>query len=248
MSNNENNNTETVADRIKLARTEHLHISQEALGNHAEVSKQAVSQWERGLTVPDGTSLWRIQEITGLSVDWVLNGSGEMLVSNTHQYTSPSKLRPIETFDTPEDLSAVDYVFVPQLSAKFSAGGGIVNHVDEIESRPPKAFLAEWIREVTTSPKHLMIFEVDGDSMSPRINHGDSLLVDTSRIEPENGKVYILRYGNEARVKRIHTNPIGGITLASDNSAPEYTDDVIGPTDMEHLQILGRVVWVGGTV
>ena len=171
-----------------------------------------------------------------------------MFVSTTHQYAPPSELRPIETFDSPEDLSTVDYVFVPQLSAKFSAGSGIVNHDAEIESKPPKAFLAEWIREVTTSPKHLMIFEVDGDSMSPRINHGDSLLVDTSRRDPEDGKVYILRYGNDARVKRVHATPTGGIRLASDNTAPEYTDDVISPTDMEHLQILGRVVWVGGTV
>jgi len=61
-----------VADKIKYYRKK-LNLSQEDLGQKLFVSKQTISLWEKGQTVPTVDNLIRLKEIFGVSVDEIIN-------------------------------------------------------------------------------------------------------------------------------------------------------------------------------
>ena len=72
---------EDVSDRIKKLRKD-LGLTQEAFGLVAGVTKQAVSQWERGLTTPERDALRRLKDSRRVNPDWVSQGTGTMLISS----------------------------------------------------------------------------------------------------------------------------------------------------------------------
>ena len=47
-------------------------MSQEELADRLEVSRQAVSRWEMGTTLPDAKNLLQLSEIFGVSIDYLL--------------------------------------------------------------------------------------------------------------------------------------------------------------------------------
>lgn len=70
---------DTVADRVKHLRKQ-LKLTQTALGQHAGgISKQAVSQWERGITEPQWEALNALQRACGVNPYWLLHGTAPML-------------------------------------------------------------------------------------------------------------------------------------------------------------------------
>lgn len=69
----------TVADRVKTLRKQ-LKLTQSALGHCAGgISKQAVSQWERGITEPQWEALNALKRSRGVNPDWLLHGTEPML-------------------------------------------------------------------------------------------------------------------------------------------------------------------------
>lgn len=50
--------------------------TQSALAEKMDVSRQAISSWELGETVPSLEKLMRLGELYGVSVDYLVNGSG----------------------------------------------------------------------------------------------------------------------------------------------------------------------------
>lgn len=149
-------------------------------------------------------------------------------------------LRPILVWEYEDDLPAGDYGFVPTLTLQLAAGTGkIAVHIDY---EKPKAFTTEWIRKGRYKPKHLVSMSASGESMSPWINDGDAVVVDRADTTIRDGQAYAIRYGDGLRVKYLHKRLDGGLTLRSLN-AP---DEAILPVDMEHVEILGLVVWRAG--
>ncbi|NEV63996.1 helix-turn-helix domain-containing protein [Thiorhodococcus minor] len=69
----------TVADRVKILRQE-LKLTQAALGQRAGgITKQAVWQWERGITEPQWEALNALQRTCGVNPYWLLHGTAPML-------------------------------------------------------------------------------------------------------------------------------------------------------------------------
>ena len=52
-------------------------MSQEELADRLEVSRQAVSRWEMGSTLPDATNLLQLSDIFGVSIDYLLRDGME---------------------------------------------------------------------------------------------------------------------------------------------------------------------------
>lgn len=64
-----------------------LNMSQEELGNMLYVSRQTISMWEKGSTVPTLDNLVRLSEIFSISVDELLKGEGRTRIEeNTENY------------------------------------------------------------------------------------------------------------------------------------------------------------------
>lgn len=154
----------------------------------------------------------------------------------------PGGMRPILVWETESDLPQGQYVLVPTLSIDLSAGNG--KKAVHIDYKQPKAFLADWIREKRLRPKHLVSMKAAGDSMSPWVNDGDAVVIDLSDKEIRDGKPYAIRYSDELRIKNVHKRFDGGLILRSIN--PLYAEEAIPPADLEHIEIIGRVVWRAG--
>ena len=91
------------------------------------------------------------------------------------------------------------------------------------------------------SPSSLSAIFIRGDSMEPTIPDGATILVDSSRIEPLDGKIYVIRIDDRLWVKRVQWIPSGGLRLISDNRTYDNFD--ISKADLEHdnIQICGQV-------
>ena len=50
------------------------NMTQEELANLIPISRQAVSKWERGQSLPDSVSLFRLSKIFGISISEILSG------------------------------------------------------------------------------------------------------------------------------------------------------------------------------
>ena len=52
-------------------------MSQEELADRLGVSRQAVSRWELGSTLPDAPNLLKLSDLFGVSIDWLLRDAYE---------------------------------------------------------------------------------------------------------------------------------------------------------------------------
>lgn len=64
----------TVAQRIKLVRTEKLQVDQRALARMLDVSSTAVSKWERGANDIEIRHLQRLAAIAEVDINWLVDG------------------------------------------------------------------------------------------------------------------------------------------------------------------------------
>lgn len=153
-------------------------------------------------------------------------------------------MQPILAWEHPDDLPLGEYVMIPRLDVHLSAGPGQDQiEIDFIE-RQPQAFRADWIRSERLKPSKLACLTASGNSMEPSIWDGDSLVVDTSQTEVQDGKVYALWYEGGERVKRLYRMPGGGLRIKSDNA--EYEPIELTRDGVGHVRIIGRVVHRSG--
>lgn len=61
-----------LAEKITTLRKQ-KGLSQEALAEHLNISRQAVSRWEMGTALPDATNLLQLSKLFGVSTDYLLN-------------------------------------------------------------------------------------------------------------------------------------------------------------------------------
>lgn len=135
-----------------------------------------------------------------------------------------------------------DFVMVPKYDIHASAGNGSVIHDEAIVDH--LAFKREWIRQsLGLDPSCLALIDVRGDSMSPTIDCGDLLLLDTRPERARSEGVYVINLNGTLLVKRVRVRLSGVVEIISDN--PKYDSESISGEELERLVIVGRVVWHG---
>ena len=224
-----------IAEALARAMAAHPHIkTQTALAGESGVAQSTVGRVLRAEAIPGAKVLEALAKALGISVEQLLDG-GEQRVA----------VRPVMTWEHPEELPAGEFALIRRLQVKLSAGNGH-EHVQASpdESLQPQAFRADWIRKMGLKPGALASLTADGDSMEPRIQHGDALVVDLSQREIVDGRVYALWYDGGERVKRLYRVPGGGLRIASDN--PRHQTFDVPAAGLDHIHIIGRVVHVAG--
>jgi phage repressor protein C with HTH and peptisase S24 domain len=167
----------------------------------------------------------------------------KLLMPKGYLDSDGTRMAPVSTWDKPEDLPEGVYALVPRIGVQLSAGDG-VEAVSEDEL-PSLAFRESWLRKKhVTSRKNLRVLEVKGVSMEPYLHEGDVVLIDMGQSTVIDGEVYALKYGDELRIKRLSKRFDGGLIIRSDN--PRYPEEVVAPMDMEHVQVLGLMIWRAG--
>ncbi len=239
---------ESIAERLKIIRSK-LGVDQVQFGSAIGIaSRSTISNWERGLAFPPADILANMRRQFGININWLVSGEGSMRVETRAE-------SPGESIGVEECLSLEDYQMVPQIESKVTGGPDGELLYEEIEDYYP--FKRWWIeRLVGRSDERkaaLLLVRVRGDSMSPTINQGEVVLVDThesERIRVLPGRIYlvILPEGSVALKRLVLSEHDGTVNLTclSDNTA-DYRpfEFAIDPGRSLKNCILGRVRWAG---
>ncbi len=204
-------------DGFKLARAA-TGLSQAEFGERCGWDQGRQSHYETGRREPGEAEIKRAAKESGLSISDIYG----------------------ETQPTERGLPKGKYEFIPYYDVQFAAGNGVEDdHYSEVKDL---AFRKSWLAEHGFNQNCLVIVEVSGHSMQPRLHNGDKVLVDTACTEIKDGKIYALSYGNQLKIKRLEMRYDEAMLIHSDNPSPEYTTEVVPPADLEHIKIVGRVV------
>lgn len=180
-------------------------------------------------------SLPRVDNLVALAagakvdVGWLATGEGLM--------------RPERGMFTPKTMPMHDFRTVPRYNATASAGhGSFPEYAQKLDDIPfTEDFL--WKRLGRMNTDGLIIVDAAGDSMEPTIRDGDLIMVDMDKSQLT-AAIYAFTYEDSFFVKRLNHLP-DAIEATSDNKG--YASFIIERQQMNRVNILGRVVWVGHT-
>jgi phage repressor protein C with HTH and peptisase S24 domain len=146
--------------------------------------------------------------------------------------------------DVSDDADWGEFVLLPRRAEAAAAGS-------ETPPAPSGSeFIAlrhDWVRSVCgVEPGKLVLETAIGESMTPTIRDGNTLLIDTADQTFRNFGIYVLEINGQRLVKRVQRKHDGSLVLISDNSA--YQPDTVDRAAAGDVSVVGRVVWVGGTV
>ena len=188
-----------------------------ALAAELGVAQSAIGGYNRRNTVPLEQCI-KIAERTGVSLDWLILGKGEMQGSTGGA----------------AEFDDADAVWVPLYDVEVSAGSGIEVYGERIIQRVP--FAKSWLHSEGLYARHLACLPVHGDSMEPTLQHGDIVLVNHEKTRGDG--VFVVRMGNALRVKRLQWLANGDLRISSDN--PIYQTEQITPAELAgDFDILG---------
>lgn len=213
----------TIHERIARRRAE-LGLSYEALGEQLGVSWQTVQQWEKE-TAPKRTRLSDVAK--------ALQTTPEFLLLGTEEKSEPTY---------PRTPSEDDYALIPQYSTKGACGTGYFN--DHVEVIGGLTFKRAWLNKLGIDEKKACVIYASGESMSPKIDDGDVVLIDQSQNPLRSGEIYAVLMDEEVIIKR-YAKEFGVVYLRGDNPNKAAYPDIPVPPGHD-LQIIGRVVWRGG--
>lgn len=129
---------------------------------------------------------------------------------------------------------------IPKLAVGASAGAGTIPDRETLAGKI--GFDEKWLRKQGLDPAKLSLIQVDGDSMSPTLNHNDDIMVDNrAATTGVRDGIYVIRLDDVLMVKRLASGPAGRLSVLSDNPAYPGWRDVDGAA----VSIIGRVVWAG---
>ncbi|KAF5034735.1 Peptidase S24-like protein [anaerobic digester metagenome] len=128
-------------------------------------------------------------------------------------------------------------VLVPKVAARACAGGGSLELGDAVIDELP--FERSWLAR-KGNPARMVAMDVVGDSMSPEIEPGDTILIDQSQNRVSDNRVYVIGLGETIQVKRVQVRP-GLVILFSTNQ--RYSPVTLQGDEMDTLRVIGRVLW-----
>lgn len=184
---------------------------------------------------PGRENLEKLWRATGAALPWLVSGEGAR-----EGYDAPAPLSASQPFApySPDEL----FVYVPKYSVRAQAGTGTSVESEQIVDY--LAFNAKWFdRNVGIGPEHAALIEVRGDSMTPVLNDGELVIVDTSCEEFKDDAIYVLQYSGALRIKSVRRRLDGKIEVKSANE--DYGVEVLTEQEAEsgNITIVGRARW-----
>ena len=211
-----------IGDRLLQAR-QRRGMTQKRLAKEIATSASHLSSMEHGRV---GISIR-----TALGVARILRVSVEYLAAEIERQSD-------EVGEIKKKHEDDDYVAISEIDT--SAGAGAVADDEKITGH--MKFPHQWLRNRRLRPAVCRIIRVSGDSMEPTLPNRAAILVNLGSNHVQDGKVFVIRIGDDLVVKRTVRDPEAGWLLVSDSSAKEIWATRPWPED---AQIIGAVKWVG---
>lgn len=199
------------------------HGGQKQFAADAGISSTYFNDILHGRRTGSRKTLNAIAGAFGLSCEQMVNHGRRLL-------NAPAHAAVVNLLDT-------EYQAVPKVKAKLSGGGGSFETDAEIVGY--YAFRTDFLRR-KGSAKDMALFEVAGNSMSPVLEHGDTVMVDQSQNKVISGHIYAIGVDEAVIVKRVEAQP-GLFILKSEN--PSAGSFEVPVTEQTNFRVIGRVVW-----
>jgi phage repressor protein C with HTH and peptisase S24 domain len=87
----------------------------------------------------------------------------------------------------------------------------------------------------------MVLMDIFGNSMTPELKDGDTVLVDESQKAVLAGALYAIGIDDTIMVKRVEKHP-NKLVLISDNK--DYSPIFLRNEEMDTIRIIGKVIWV----
>lgn len=137
--------------------------------------------------------------------------------------------------------SCQDSIFIEHyVDVRGAAGAGQVTPTDQMIICVA-VNAVEWRNYVGLNPKHVKVISVYGDSMTPSLQHGDQVLVDTACNRFIDDSIYAIQQGDVLRIKRIKLKLDGSIEVKSDNDRG-FGKEIYSKEEAELFTVFGRVL------
>lgn len=153
----------------------------------------------------------RLAEEKGVSLDWLIMGRGEPDISD--ERIGAAAVIAQEVCDLP--CFHMETYPNPQ--------------------KPPMWFSVpkDWMRESGLSEENTFVVRAYGDGMAPTICDGEPVVINRNRRELDG--VFLVRFGNQLRFKRMQHLVDGTVLLKNDNE--QYRDEVV--KDESSYEVIG---------
>jgi len=215
--------------RFRAAREE-KGWTQESLSLRLGVSRVAITQWERG-DMPEAWRWPKIADQLEKSLDWLVLGRKTRRSDHIAAYAGELSAGVV-------DIAKTAFASIGRYDASLSAGPGSI--IDP-HAEPLGYQLVEmsWLQTLTKAKPHeLALLRVDGDSMSPTLEHSDWVLIDRTQTRISREGIYALAVGDDAWIKRITLDLAEKkVRIISDNT--KYPPQLLSEED---LRLIGRYV------
>lgn len=227
----------SLGERIKEARAA-KGLTQEQVGKHFGISREAVQQWETGDTAPKGGRLQSLAKLLERDVNWLVTGPAShttATISRDNAYPhNGSRMLIIDELD---------------VRAGMSLGGAI--HETE-QTSGIEMVKARWqipavvIRPYSSAPQEaIKIITAVGDSNIPEFFPGDRVMVDTQDRIPSPAGFFAIWDGFGEIIKRLEMVPYSDPPKVKLHSANEAYETRELPLDMVVIngRVLGKWKW-----
>ncbi|WP_417595041.1 XRE family transcriptional regulator [Oceanospirillum sp.] len=205
------------------------------VGGKKELAKMAGLSESQLHRIVSGDSVAKIETIVAIakaanvSLQWLATGEGRMVLGDDQAGSEASELEE-------------EFALVPGYNVQVSAGHGALPDAFEKPTRK-LAFRHKWLRFRGLRVKDLVLVFAKGDSMEPTISDNNTLMVDTSQRDLQDGNIYVIRTDGHLIVKRVQQLLNRNVLFISDNKSYEKME--ITQAELASLDIIGKVVWIG---
>ncbi len=103
------------------------------------------------------------------------------------------------------------------------------------------------IAELRARPEDLWVMQVEGQSMSPYLEAGDTVMVDSTKTSPSQPGVFVVwdGFGMVCKwVERVMPSDPPAIRLISQNPLFKPVELTVGEPGEAEAYVMGRVVWM----
>ncbi len=254
-----------IGNRIREIRGE---LSQDAFSKRLNVTQSTIGRYEKGSRYPDAKFILLLKQCYDVNPNWLISGERPKKIQNGITQTDSSIYKGTESEaqphpvdisvhlkreSEPEEITSDEngihipqwerpshdnYFYVTMAEASLSAGGGSFV-LSEKTTGKYYAFRKNFLSYIASNLKNLVLMKVTGDSMEPKIEDGDTVMIDVGRRQIRSGAIYAIGFEDTIVIKEIEVLPGGKAQIISRNQTryPAYT------TNIKDIRIIGQVIW-----
>lgn len=186
-----------------------------AFAKEVNISYSTLHNYLTNVSLPTLDNLITLAKYAGVSIEWLATGEETENCSDNDDFVEIEDCRDI----------------------RLSAGNGGFNS-DYTELTTTKVERA-WPQSRRLNAENCAMFLVSGESMYPTLKDGEEIIVDRSKRNLVDGKIFVLNNDGSMLVKKVQLT-YDGVELISDN--PTYRPLKLEAEEANNLIVIGQVV------